>query len=138
MTKKPEGKFVCLGCGKVWDGSQLFLNERTGIDWICGNLGCGALVVKYDEKAALKKLCKKLCICDREIILSSSSHVSSCPYFPVAKMAEDNKKLVDACKALLTWAGLPDSDEGGSFQHLVESVIPLVAEAVERAEVNPQ
>lgn len=43
-----------------------------------------------------QSLCKRLCICDREIILSSSAHVSSCPYREIALVFEENGRLREA------------------------------------------
>lgn len=43
---KPEGKFRCLACGLIWDGSQLFQNPQTTREhYTCGDLFCGANVV---------------------------------------------------------------------------------------------
>lgn len=43
--EKPKGEFQCSACGRVWDGSALYLVENvTRIIWSCGNLQCGANV----------------------------------------------------------------------------------------------
>lgn len=44
---KPTGKFKCVVCGQVWDGSQLYQDEQsTVVVWTCGDLTCGGRVVE--------------------------------------------------------------------------------------------
>ena len=54
--KKPEGKFKCVVCGKVWDGSELYIDPQSlGLRWCCGDLTCGGsvMVVRNDERIRL-------------------------------------------------------------------------------------
>ena len=46
---KPKGKYKCVICDKEWDGSELYEELRTG-RWTCGDLFCGANVVKIEDK----------------------------------------------------------------------------------------
>lgn len=45
--KKPEGEYVCLACGEVWEGKDLYFDPRVGATgaWTCGYLFCGGVVV---------------------------------------------------------------------------------------------
>jgi len=50
-SKYIPGKWVCLACGAVWDGHQLYRDEwRAGV-LTCGNLMCGGTCVRVKESA---------------------------------------------------------------------------------------
>ena len=48
---KPEGKWRCRACGRIWDGSQLY--EKLGYTnprwWTCHDLFCGGTCDRIRE-----------------------------------------------------------------------------------------
>ena len=51
--RKPKGKFKCVVCGKVWGGSELYIEPQSlGLRWCCGDLTCGGsvIMVKGEKK----------------------------------------------------------------------------------------
>ena len=50
MEEKPKGTYKCVACGKIWDGSELYQDPRNiGGRWSCGDLFCGANVIKISD-----------------------------------------------------------------------------------------
>ena len=53
MIDKPVGKFKCLACGTICDGSQLWLDPQcTSWRWTCSDVFCGGTAVKIDPTSA--------------------------------------------------------------------------------------
>ena len=51
MADKPVGTYQCAACESIWDGSQLYQDERaTGTRWTCGYLICGGIVREISDK----------------------------------------------------------------------------------------
>ena len=60
MSEKPRGKFRCVICGKTWDGSELFNDPSTlGGRWTCGDLTCGASVIRAGSQLSRKERSKE-------------------------------------------------------------------------------
>ena len=48
---KPTGKFQCVVCKRIWDGSQVYLDPTVfAVVWTCGDLTCGARVRKVQSE----------------------------------------------------------------------------------------
>jgi len=70
--EKPKGNFKCVVCGKVWDGSELYIDSRSlGVRWCCGDLTCGGSVIRMLKKKTMRLVCQVYCIrfADRTVSL---------------------------------------------------------------------
>lgn len=51
-----------------------------------------------------------------------------------ARLIAASPDLLEACKAVLAWAITPIEEDEGGFEHLAETVVPMVEAAIKKAE----